>query len=82
MKILADNRALRFLIYAVTALIGVGTISSGLSTPADVEAWLEKAPSIAATLTSILAMVNLTPRETTPELPNPTAEYARRLREE
>lgn len=82
MKLLADARALRLVVYAVTAVLGAAAVIAGISTPVEVETWLDKAPAVAGTIASILAMANLTPREPKPELPDPTGEYARRLREE
>lgn len=82
MKLLADARALRLVVYAVTAVLGAAAVIAGISTPVEVETWLDKAPAVAGTIASILAMVNLTPKETTPPAPvvDPMAEYARKLR--
>lgn len=83
MNILSDHRTVRLITYAVSFAVCVVAVLTGFITIDDADGWVEKIPAVAGMLVSLLAAANITPRApmTPGYRPDPTADYAARLRD-
>ncbi|PRQ10642.1 hypothetical protein C1Y63_10645 [Corynebacterium sp. 13CS0277] len=91
-QLLTSTPVLRAVLYGIMGLTGAGAVVAGVIDPTTLNSWVDRAPAIAATLGSILALANIHPQPTpagtmppqatptpAPAQQDPTAEYAARL---
>lgn len=91
LSILSQTPVLRALIYAIVGIVGAIGIVTGAIDVDGLNSWVDRVPSIAATVASVLALANIHPTPVAAaavgeangkhSVTDPTAAYEARLRD-